>query len=92
MQSQASTELAATMALGSTSEDSLAEPAPPGIAELLAHAARLAAAEGGELDEFMRAAWSAFVDARPGLREHFEQMRLAAEFEQLRQSGRMPMA
>jgi hypothetical protein len=69
-----------------------AEPATASIPELLASAAALAAEQGSDLNDFMRAAWSAFVDARPGLREQLEDMRLAEEFEQLRQSGRMPSA
>ena len=58
--------------------------------ELLA----LAASAAGEtdLDSFMRAAWSAFVDARPGLRERLEELRFLAELESLREQGRLPEA
>ena len=65
---------------------------PTSVEEQLASAAALAAAEGSDLDGFMRAAWNAFVDARPGLRKQLEELRLIEQFEQLRQSGRLPSA
>ena len=58
--------------------------------ELLAMAAN--AAGDADLDSFMRAAWSAFVEGRPGLRQRLEELRFLAELEGLRQQGRLPEA
>ncbi len=58
--------------------------------ELLALAA--SAAGDSDLDSFMRAAWSAFVEAHPGLRERLEELRFLAELESLRAQGRLPEA
>lgn len=58
--------------------------------ELLALAA--SAAGDADLDSFMRAAWSAFVEAHPGLRERLEELRFLAELESLREQGRIPEA
>ena len=92
MQSHPGTDLAADRAIASAPAASTAESSPPDLAELLARAAAMAAEQGSGLDEFMEAAWSAFVDTQPGLREHLEEMRLMAQLEQLRQNGRVPMA
>jgi hypothetical protein len=35
----------------------------------------------------MKAAWSAFVDANPGMREHLELVRVTRELEGLRKAG-----
>jgi hypothetical protein len=58
--------------------------------ELLALAAT--AAGDSDLDSFMRAAWSAFVETHPGLRERLEELRFLAELENLREQGRIPEA
>jgi hypothetical protein len=68
------------------------EPALNGSEELLVRAAALAVERGSELEEFMRAAWNAFVDAQPGLRRQIEEMQLLAELERVRQGGRMALA
>jgi hypothetical protein len=54
----------------------------------------LAATAAGEadLDSFMRAAWTAFVESHPGLRERLEELRFLAELENLREQGRIPEA
>jgi hypothetical protein len=65
-------------------------PRDPGA--LLHNAAELAAAMGVDLDTWMKEAWSAYVDARPGLREHIEDMQLIAQIAALRQSGRIGQA
>lgn len=62
------------------------------LTALLKSAAALAAALGVDLDPWMREAWSAYVDARPGLREHIEDMQLIAQITALRQSGRIGQA
>lgn len=62
------------------------------LSVLLGRAAKLAASTGLDLDAWMRAAWNAYVDARPGLREHLADMQLIAELEALRQNGRIGQA
>lgn len=62
------------------------------LSSLLGRAGELAASMGLELDAWMRAAWSAYVDARPGLREHIQDMQLMAQLTELRESGRIGQA
>lgn len=57
--------------------------------ELLAQAAELGARHGVDADAFMRGAWSAYIDARPGLREQLEEMQLKNQLEELRKLGRI---
>jgi hypothetical protein len=57
------------------------------IADLLERAAQLAAANGIEGDAFKRAAWNAYVDARPGMRERLEDKHLRAQLRKLRRRG-----
>src|SRR3990167_8150614 len=64
----------------------------PELTALLNSAAALAAATGVDLDTWMKEAWGAYVDARPGLREHIEDMQLIAQITALRQSGRIGQA
>ncbi len=60
--------------------------------ELLAQAAELGARHGVDADAFMRSAWSAYIDARPGLREQLEEMQLKNQLEELRKLGRIAEA
>jgi hypothetical protein len=53
----------------------------------LRKAAALAAANGVSLDEFADAAWEAFLDAKPGLRDEIELRALAARLGELRERG-----
>jgi hypothetical protein len=62
---------------------------PAAFQEILAQAADVADVD---LDAFMHAAWAAYVDARPGLRERLEELRLTAQLEALRERGEMPQA
>jgi hypothetical protein len=57
--------------------------------ELLAQAAELGARHGVDADAFMKGAWSAYIDARPGLREQLEEMHLKTQLDELRKAGRM---
>ena len=69
-----------------------AEPAKPWtsqLEELLAQAAELGARHGVDADAFMKGAWSAYIDARPGLREQLEEMHLKNQLEELRKQGRI---
>ena len=72
-----------------------AEPSKPWTAqleELLTQAAELGARHGVDADAFMKGAWSAFIDARPGLREQLEEMQLKSQLDELRKQGRIGAA
>jgi len=72
-----------------------AEPSKPWTAqleELLTQAAELGARHGVDADAFMKGAWSAFIDARPGLREHLEELQLKNQLDELRKQGRIGAA
>ena len=43
-------------------------------------------------DSFVRGAWTAYLDARPGMREHLEELHLRAQLEELRKEGRIGLA
>ena len=59
------------------------------VRDLLGRAAAVCAENEVDLDAFMRTAWNAYVEARPGLREYLEEMHLRAQLEAVRQNGRM---
>jgi hypothetical protein len=58
----------------------------------LAAAAEAAAAAGIPLEDFMRQAWAAFVDSRPGLREHLADAQLMQQIQELRSAGKVGVA
>ena len=62
------------------------------LREVLGRAAAQAATEGVELDDFMRFAWQSYMDAKPGLREQLEDLRLSAEIAELREAGKVGRA
>lgn len=62
------------------------------VVDLLAQAAGLCVEHGLDVETFMKGAWSAYVEARPGLREHLEEMQLLAQLEELRRLGRIGQA
>ena len=59
------------------------------LGELLAQAAELCVEHGLDVDTFMKGAWSAYVEARPGLREYLEEMQLRNQLDEIRKLGRM---
>lgn len=59
------------------------------LEELLAQAAALGARHGVDPDAFMQGAWSAYMNARPGLREELEEQHLRTQLEELRKQGRL---
>jgi hypothetical protein len=59
------------------------------LEELLAQAAALGARHGVDADAFMKGAWSAYIDACPGLREQLEEMHLKSQLDELRKQGRI---
>jgi hypothetical protein len=62
------------------------------VSELLARAAQLCIEHGIDVDPFVRGAYSAYVDARPGMREYLEELQLRATLEQMRDAGRIAEA
>jgi hypothetical protein len=67
-------------------------PSTERVAQSLEEAAATAAAAGVSLDEFMQRAWSAYVDARPGLREHLADAQLVHQIQELRAAGKVGSA
>jgi len=62
------------------------------LADLLDRAAQIAAANGIEGDVFKRAAWNAYLDARPGLRQKLEDKELKSQLRKLRKRGLVGLA
>jgi hypothetical protein len=62
------------------------------VGQLLARAAELCVDHDIDIDAFVRGAWSAYLEARPGLREYLEEMQLRNQLEELRRTGRMAQA
>ena len=57
------------------------------LARLLTQAAELAATQQLDADDFMSAAWDAYLDAIPGLRQHLADKELKKELKKLRKQG-----
>lgn len=70
------------------------EPLTPSqqVAQSLEAAAAAAVFASLPLDEFMHRAWSAYVDARPGLREHLADAQLIQQIQDLRAAGKVAAA
>jgi hypothetical protein len=62
------------------------------VSELLARAAQLCVEHDVEMDPFVRGAYSAYVEARPGMREYLEEQQLKVALEQMRTAGRIASA
>lgn len=78
-----------------TESEPIHAPQPPWQAEvgtLLTQAAALCVEHGVDVDSFMRGAWSAYVEARPGMRDYLEEMQLRDQLEEIRKLGRMAEA
>ena len=58
----------------------------------LTAAAHVAIDEELDLNAFLRNAWVAYVEARPGMREHLEDVRIRAELEEMRGKGQIATA
>ena len=65
------------------------QPWPAEVADLLSRAAELCIDHGMDVDAFMRDAWSAYVDTRPGMREYLEELQLRNQLDELRKAGRI---
>ncbi len=62
------------------------------VGDLLVQAAILCVEHGLDVDTFLKGAWSAYVESRPGMREYIEEMQLRAQLDELRKLGRMGAA
>jgi len=68
------------------------EPWHAEVSQLLSHAAELCVKHGVDVDHFLKIAWSAYVESRPGMREHLEELQLREQFDMLRKLGRLATA
>jgi hypothetical protein len=59
------------------------------VGRLLAQAAALCVQQGVDVETFMKSAWSAYVEARPGMRDYLEEMQLRDQLDEIRKAGRM---
>jgi len=59
------------------------------VGQLLTRAAQLCVQQGLDLDSFMKGAWSAYVETRPGMRDYLEEIQLRDQLEEIRKLGRM---
>ena len=62
------------------------------VSELLARAAQLCVEHDVEMDPFVRGAYSAYLEARPGMREYLEEQQLKATLDAMRTQGRIAEA
>jgi hypothetical protein len=62
------------------------------LREAFRRVSSLAAELGLDLDDYMRLAWQAYMDERPGLREQLEDIRLVAEIQAMRLAGKVGIA
>ncbi len=62
------------------------------VADLLSKAATLCAENAIDLDAWMKGAWTAYMDARPGYREYLEEQQLIGQLDEIRKAGRMAAA
>ena len=62
------------------------------VSELLARAAQLCVEHDIEMDPFVRGACSAYLEARPGMREYLEEKQLREALEEMRRGGRIATA
>lgn len=68
------------------------KPWPSEVSELLGKAAALCVEHGVDLDDWMRGAWTAYVESRPGYREYLEETQLKNQLEEMRKAGRVGIA
>ena len=62
------------------------------VSQLLSQAATLCVEHGVDVDAYMSGAWAAYVEARPGMRDHLEEMHLRDQLDELRRLGRLDSA
>ena len=57
------------------------------VSRLLSQAAALCVEHGVDVDAYMSGAWGAYVEARPGMRDHIEELHLRDQLDELRKRG-----
>jgi hypothetical protein len=62
------------------------------VGQFLTQAAELCVEHGVDLDGFLRGAWSAYLEARPGMRDYLEEMQLRDQLDEMRKLGQMGQA
>ena len=62
------------------------------VGRLLTQAAALCIEQGVDVEAFMKGAWSAYVESRPGMRDYLEEMQLRDQLDEIRKLGRMGQA
>jgi hypothetical protein len=70
----------------------IARPWQAEVGQLLQRAAALCSEHGVDVDAYMSGAWSAYIEARPGMREQLEEAQLRQQLEELRRLGRIGAA
>lgn len=74
------------------SEPIEAQPWHAEVGQILTRAAQLCVEHGIDLDTFMRGAWSAYLEARPGMRDYLEEVQLRDQLDEIRKHGHMGQA
>ena len=62
------------------------------VSRLLTRAAAICVEQGVDVEAFMKGAWSAYVESRPGMRDYLEEMQLRDQLEEIRKLGRIGQA
>jgi hypothetical protein len=62
------------------------------VSELLARAAELCVEHDVDVDPFVRGAYSAYLEAHPGMREELADRELLRQLAEMRAQGRLPTA
>jgi hypothetical protein len=82
----------ADLAIATETIESTRRPWHAEVGALLAQAATLCIEHGVDVDAYMSGAWSAYVEARPGMRDHLEEIHLRDQLAELRKAGRLGTA
>ncbi|NVB81999.1 MAG: hypothetical protein HOV81_26695 [Kofleriaceae bacterium] len=62
------------------------------VSELLTRAAELCVEHEIDVDPFVRGAYSAYLEAKPGMRERLEELQLIAQLDEMRRLGKIASA
>lgn len=62
------------------------------LEEVFEKAAQISVERDVDLEDFMTAAWEAYVDARPGFRDHLEFQHTLEQIAELRRRGKVGLA
>ncbi|HEY4241977.1 MAG TPA: hypothetical protein VGM88_19290 [Kofleriaceae bacterium] len=62
------------------------------VGKLLEAAAAIGVEHGLDVDAYMKGAWAAYVEARPGMRAYLEEVELRQQLDELRKNGKLAAA